>query len=218
MEKSWDKVSCKTFHGIDPFIVFPKLLVPEWLATGNFCLDQPTKIYIFPVFRPYSCKQRHRLEAWIHKIKRVVWICSPKPQPCFIVFADWSRIRERSFPFLETTYTVTCSNLSLAVNAIVFSFYNNIVICLSTKHVGALKIGFWREGKTEVREENLLEQGREATTNSTHIWRRCRNSNPGHTGVGQEPPLMHHPCSIFILKVLQTWSQPVLRSFQSIHY
>ena len=76
-------MSYKTFHGIDPFIVFPKLLMPEWLATGNFCLDQPTKIY-----------------------------------------------------------TVTCSILSLAVIIIVFSFKNNIVICLPTKHAGALKIGF----------------------------------------------------------------------------
>lgn len=98
--KSWDKISYKTFHGIDPFIVFPKLLMPEWLATGNFCLDQPTKIY-----------------------------------------------------------TVTCSNLSLAVIIIVFSFKNNIVICLPTKHAGALKIGFWREGKAEVREKTFYSKG-----------------------------------------------------------
>ena len=67
---------------------------------------------------------------------------------------------------------------------------NQIVICLPTKHLGVLKnsflicqcvpdrIGIWKHwffkemGKTEYPEKNLLEQGREPTTNSTHIWRR----------------------------------------------
>ena len=34
----------------------------------------------------------------------------------------------------------------------------------------------------EYPEKNLSEQGREPTTNSTHIWRRRRDSNPGHIG------------------------------------
>ena len=42
------------------------------------------------------------------------------------------------------------------------------------KHVRVLEVfgsvGFWGEGKTGVPGENLLEQGREPTTNSTHIW------------------------------------------------
>ena len=43
-------------------------------------------------------------------------------------------------------------------------------------------VGFWGEGKTGVPEENLLsEQRREPTTNSTHVWRRHRDLNPGHT-------------------------------------
>lgn len=126
--------------------------VPKTAYAGVACYGQllpgsKHKNIHLPVLRPYSCRQKQRLEAWIHKIKRFVWICSPKPQPCFIAFADCSRIRERSFPFLETTYTVACSNLSLAVTAIVFSFYNNIVICLPTKHVGALRLVFEEIGK-----------------------------------------------------------------------
>ena len=37
---------------------------------------------------------------------------------------------------------------------------------------------FKERGKLEYPEKNLLEQVREPTTNSTHIWRM----NPGHTG------------------------------------
>ena len=39
---------------------------------------------------------------------------------------------------------------------------------------------FEERGKPEYPEKNLSEQGREPTTNSTHIWRRCRDLNPGH--------------------------------------
>ena len=37
-------------------------------------------------------------------------------------------------------------------------------------------------GKLEYPEKNLLEQGQEPTTNSTHIWCRVRESSPGHIG------------------------------------
>jgi len=35
-------------------------------------------------------------------------------------------------------------------------------------------------GKPECPEKKLPEQGREPTTNSSHIWRRCRDFNPSH--------------------------------------
>ena len=38
------------------------------------------------------------------------------------------------------------------------------------------------EGKTGVPGEKFPEQGREATTNSTHIGHRHRESNPGQIG------------------------------------
>ena len=41
---------------------------------------------------------------------------------------------------------------------------------------------FEERGKPEYPEKNLSEQGREPTTNSTHIWRRRRDLNPGHIG------------------------------------
>ena len=41
---------------------------------------------------------------------------------------------------------------------------------------------FEERGKPEYPEKNLSEQGREPTTNSTRIWRRVRESNPGHIG------------------------------------
>ena len=41
---------------------------------------------------------------------------------------------------------------------------------------------FEGRGKPENPEKNLSEQGREPTTNSTYIWCRRRDLNPGHIG------------------------------------
>ena len=41
---------------------------------------------------------------------------------------------------------------------------------------------FEERGKPEHPEKNLLVQGQEPTTNSTHIWHRVRESNPRHIG------------------------------------
>ena len=53
---------------------------------------------------------------------------------------------------------------------------------------------FEERGNPEYPEENLSEQSREPTTNSTHILRWVRKSSPGHTGgrQGLSPP--GHPC------------------------
>ena len=43
-------------------------------------------------------------------------------------------------------------------------------------------VGFEERGKPEYPGKNLRQQKREPTTNSTHIWHRVRQSNPGHIG------------------------------------
>ena len=59
-----------------------------------------------------------------------------------------------------------------------------------------LKMLFFEErGKPEYPEKNLSEQRREPTTNSTHIWRRRQDSNPGHIGGRRVLSPLHHPCS-----------------------
>ena len=51
---------------------------------------------------------------------------------------------------------------------------------------------FEKRGKPEYSEKNVREQRREPTTNSTHIWRRRRDLNPGHIGGRQAlSPLRH---------------------------
>ena len=52
---------------------------------------------------------------------------------------------------------------------------------------------FEERGKPEYPEENLSEQGREPTTNSTHIWRRHRDLNPGHIGGRRALSPLRHP-------------------------
>ena len=54
---------------------------------------------------------------------------------------------------------------------------------------------FEERGKPEYPEKNLSEQSREPTTNSTHIWRRVRESNPSHIGGRRALSPLHHPCS-----------------------
>ena len=52
---------------------------------------------------------------------------------------------------------------------------------------------FEERGKSEYPEKNLPEQRREPTTNSTHLWHRCRDWNPGHIGGRWALPPLRHP-------------------------
>ena len=78
-----------------------------------------------------------------------------------------------------------------------------IVICLNTEHLGCVpdRIGIsksWclrREENRGTRRKNLWEQGREPTTNSTHIWCWRRDLNPGHIGGRRVLSPLRHPCS-----------------------
>ena len=55
---------------------------------------------------------------------------------------------------------------------------------------------FEERGKPEYPEKNLSEQRMEPTTNTTHIWRRVRESLPSHIGGRRVlSPLRHH-CAI----------------------
>ena len=54
---------------------------------------------------------------------------------------------------------------------------------------------FEERGKPEYMEKNLSEQSREPTTNSTHIWRRVRESNPGHIDGRRALSSLRQPCS-----------------------
>ena len=53
---------------------------------------------------------------------------------------------------------------------------------------------FEERGKPEYPEKNLSEQGREPTTNSTHILRRRLDLNPGHIGGRRVLSPLHHTC------------------------
>ena len=64
---------------------------------------------------------------------------------------------------------------------------------------------FEERGKPEYPEKNRSEQRREPTTNSTHIWRRRRDLNPGHIGGRRVLSTLGHPCSpidLFSLYIL----------------
>ena len=52
--------------------------------------------------------------------------------------------------------------------------------------------------KPEFPEKNLSEQSREPT-NSPHIWRRVRESNPGHIGGRRALSPLRQPCSFMSL-------------------
>ena len=56
-------------------------------------------------------------------------------------------------------------------------------------------VDFWGGRKTGEPGEKPSEQGREPTTNSTHIRRQVRESNPGHIGGRRALSPLRHPCS-----------------------
>ena len=79
-----------------------------------------------------------------------------------------------------------------------------IVICLNTEQLGCVpdrieisKSWFLRrEENRSTRRKNLWEQGREPTTNSTHIiWCWRRDLNLGHFGGRRVLSPLRHPCS-----------------------
>ena len=79
----------------------------------------------------------------------------------------------------------------------------------SSKRVRAFQIElefgsviFEERGKPEYPEKNLSEQGREPTTNSTHIWRRRRDLNPGH--IGGRRALGSHHCTTLAPRLVIT--------------
>ena len=55
-------------------------------------------------------------------------------------------------------------------------------------------VGFWGGGNLDYPEKNLSEQRREPTTNSTHIWHRRRDLNPGQIGGRRVLSPLRHPC------------------------
>ena len=56
---------------------------------------------------------------------------------------------------------------------------------------------FEERGKPEYPKKNLSEERKEPTTNSTHIWRCCRDLNPGHIGGRRELSPLRHPLLSF---------------------
>ena len=80
----------------------------------------------------------------------------------------------------------------------IWRLHNHIVaLCLpdSWSNWNLEMLVFEERGKPENPEKNLLEQRREPTTNSTHIWRRRRDLNPFHIGGKRVLSPLHHPCS-----------------------
>ena len=74
---------------------------------------------------------------------------------------------------------------------------HRVAICrLFPGRIGIWKCsGFCGGRKTGVPGEKPSEQGQEPTTNSTHIWRQLRESNPGHTDGRRVLSPLHHLCS-----------------------
>ena len=74
---------------------------------------------------------------------------------------------------------------------------------------------FEERGKPEYPEKNLSEQRSEPTTNSTHVWRRRRDLNPGQTdGRRALPPLRHPLLPMRTLHLLHIYPRENLRNFE----
>ena len=70
-----------------------------------------------------------------------------------------------------------------------------MILCLpdSWSNWNLKMLVFEERGKPEYPEKNLSEQWREPTTNSTHVWCRRRDLNPGHIGGRRVLSPLRHP-------------------------
>ena len=86
---------------------------------------------------------------------------------------------------------------------------SSTVICLPSRtDINELKfrsVGFSGEGKPECQEKNLVEEGREPTTNSTHLWSRRRDLNRIWAGGGKFSHFLapFHPKMNFFYSLLE---------------
>ena len=78
-------------------------------------------------------------------------------------------------------------------------------------------VGFCEGRKTGVPGEKPSEQGQEPTTNSTHIWRRVRESNPGHIGWRRVLSPLRHPCSLTSRSQYIKWELSQRKHFDTNH-
>ena len=64
---------------------------------------------------------------------------------------------------------------------------------------------FKDRGKPEYPEKNLSEQGREPTTNSTHIWRRRQDLSPGKIVGRRALSPLRHPLLYHLIRSVSTY-------------
>ena len=88
--------------------------------------------------------------------------------------------------------------LSLIVHSTLQQYILTILNSLHLQFFAILKsnqmLVFAERGKPEYPEKNLSEQSREPT-NSAHLWRRVRESNPGHISGRWALSPLRQPCS-----------------------
>ena len=89
---------------------------------------------------------------------------------------------------------LNCSNLF--THGTLRTSWELVETCPRSKSNWNLDVLVFKESrKPEYPEKNLSEQGRELTKNSTHIWCRRRDLNPGHIDGRRVLSLLRHPCS-----------------------
>ena len=127
--------------------------------------------------------RRYRPATWTD------WKVSSTPASQVITTENHKQFRfHKKNPFLN------CCNLF--THRALRTSWELVETCPLSKSNGNLDVLVFKESrKPEYPEKNLSEQGRELTTNSTHIWRRHRDLNPGHIGGRRVLPPLRHPCS-----------------------
>ena len=77
-------------------------------------------------------------------------------------------------------------------------------------------VGFCGGRKSGEPEEKPSEQGRQPTKNSTQMWRRGRESNPGHSGGRRALSPLRHPCSPCMHKTCSSFNTQVWYCFNAL--
>ena len=101
----------------------------------------------------------------------------------------------------------------IIITIIIITIIHIVVLRLRDSWSNLEMLVFEERGKLKPEQprKNLSQQGREPTTDSTDIWRRRPDLNPGHIGGRRVLSSLRHPCSpiidyiLFLVSKRHTW-------------
>ena len=166
------------------------------LPSGGFCMGGFRQYMWYPLSQPsqnsnWSCNTKNCHDQGItsHQFYLKYWLVSNQGKPPSVWQINKLPGPERRFHLIEHNNNGICSGISTR-----WLFIHCFQIELKFRSVD-----FCGGRKTGEPREKPSEQGREPTTNSTHMWRLVQESYLGHSGGRWMLSPLYHSCSLEII-------------------